>query len=116
MDKVWAEANKLIVKQAQKATEMLSKKFSTTKPLAASDFVRLQDPVTPIGLKKKLRRDQWRGPHKVIRVEYPNIVIQQGDKQETAHGNRVKLSEKKRSIYGRKYKLIDRLGITEINY
>ncbi len=116
MDKVWAEANKLIVKQAQKATETLSKKFPTTKPLAAGDFVRLQNPVTPIGLKKKLRRDQWRGPHKVIRVEYPNIVLQQGDKQETVHGNRVKLAEKKRSIYGREYKPVDRLGIMSINY
>jgi len=40
MDKVWAEANRLIVKQAQKATEILSKKFPTTKPLATGDFVR----------------------------------------------------------------------------
>jgi len=72
---VCAEANKLIVKQAQKATEMLSKKFLITKPLVIGNFVRLQNPVKPIGLNKKLCRDKWRGPHMVIRIEYPNIVI-----------------------------------------
>ena len=112
LDEAWKQAKSLVETQAAKSTQRLLDKYNTTPVYKIGDWVRLHNPVTKIGLKKKLRGDLWKGPFKILDITPFNVKLDEGKRQVWQHKNRIKRAEKPRqSRYGRVYKKVNRLGI-----
>ena len=110
LNEAWKQARALIEIEAEKSLKRMEKKFPTAPIYKSGDFIRIYEPATKVGLKKKLRSDLWQGPFKVLDVGNYNITIDRMGKRYVVNLDRVKPAEKSR--YGRTYKPVNRFGIT----
>lgn len=110
IDEAWKQANELIELQGEKSAKNLAEKYPTQGRYEINDSIRLEQPATKSGLKKKLRKDLWQGPYKVTNTnEKGNVEVDIRGKKKWIHVNRVKPAEKSR--YGRIYRKVERYGI-----
>ena len=87
----WAEAKRQVIKQAKKSKETYDSKLKTPSTFKEGDLVRLNNPVTKVGLKKKLRNDIWSAIAKVKRVVSPqNLEIEINNKTKIVNINNLK--------------------------
>ena len=93
----WKEAKRQILKQATISKTRYDSKY-TSKPTEyeVGDEVRIKQPQTKIGLKKKLRKDIWSEPRKITRVISPeNVEI---NNKKVVNVNNIKKKEPTREI------------------
>ena len=116
INQAWRDAKFNIEKAQLENERVYNKKYENVRNKASEikvgDMVRLENPVTKIGRKKKLRSDLWKGPFKVTNLnELGNVQLQLGEKINWFHKNRVKPAEAARRTYvtkgGRKTNLIN---------
>ena len=93
----WKEAKRQILKQANiSKTRYDSKYTSQPTEYEVGDEVRLKQPQTKLGLKKKLKKDIWSEPKKNTRVISPeNVEI---NSKKVVNVNHIKKKEPTREI------------------
>ena len=107
IDETWKEAKVNILKSAEYSEGRI-------KPTAqvfykVGQLVMLNNPVTRVGLKAKLRRDKWRGPYKIIDLnDKSNVCLDIDGQLRWVHVSKVKKTEI-RTRYNRLSKPPDRL-------
>ena len=116
VQQAWQEAKEHLEK-AQKYNEdsynSKYEKLKYTRPqIKEGDLVRLENPVTKVGQKKKIRSDLWKGPYKVIKKNnLGNVQLEVKKDKIWYHQNRIKPAEAERRIYttrrGRKTNFIN---------
>jgi predicted aspartyl protease len=87
----WKEAKRQIEIQAKLNKERYDSKY--VKPpveYKVGDEIRVKQPQTKVGLKKKLRNDHWGPPRKIIGVSPENLKL---DNKKIVNVNNVKLKE-----------------------
>ena len=100
--------------QGNKSAKRLAEKYPKQPQYKIDDSIRLEQPATKQGLKKKLRNDLWQGPYRITDSnDKGNVELDIKGKKKWVHINRVKPAEKSR--YGRVYKKVDIYGIGPID-
>jgi hypothetical protein len=94
IDKI-SQAWKLAANLLKKAAEQTSSQEKEKKiKYQIGDRIRVENPVTPIGLKKKLRRNLWFEPVDIIDInENSNVLVKHHNKEKWVHENRIKPAE-----------------------
>lgn len=86
----WRDAVENITKHAAKSKASHDDKYKCVK-YSVGDWVRINKPATPIGLKRKLRGDWWGEPREVVEVNTANVCVKGPDgKVKWIHVERVK--------------------------
>jgi len=112
LDYVWKLSRKEIQKEAGKTSIRTGEKYKKQVRWTEGDQVRLNNPVTKVGLKDKLRGNRWLGPYVVSKAFEHNVELDITGKHKIINNSRVKPAEKPRSSrFGRIYKTVDRLGV-----
>ena len=105
IDQAWKEAKSNITKAQENSKRLYNSKYknlnqSTTLEVKIGDKVRLENPVTKVGLKKKLRKNLWEGPYDVTGTnKLGNVQLQVKNNRVWYHKNRVKPAEINRRVY-----------------
>ena len=110
IDSAWKEAKHNIAISADQS----EKKIDVEKAIQykIGQQIMLQNPVTKVGLKTKLRRDKWRGPYKIVDLnDKSNVCVDIDGKMSWVHTSRIKNYEV-RTRYFRLSKPPDRLEYT----
>ena len=97
----WKEAKESIVRHAENSKRLYDNKYQKPPPLfKTGDLVRVKQPLTKIGLKKKLRNDHWSEPMEIKNVpSEQNVEIQlPNGKRKIVNNNNIKLKEQKRTF------------------
>ena len=85
------EAKRQIELQASEAKRIYDGKYKKFPIYKENELARIKNPVTKIGLKKKLRNDKWGNPVKIVRVSSPqNIEVEIKDKRKVVNVKKVK--------------------------
>ncbi len=92
----WMEAKRKILKQADINIKRYDSKYAKDPiQYKEGDLVRVKQPQTKVGLKKKLRRDLWSQPRTVTKVVSPeNVEI---DHKKIVNVNNIKKKEPTRA-------------------
>ena len=110
IDTVWKEARSNIIKSADYSEKKVD--MEKTPSYKIGELVMLNNPVTKVGLKAKLRRDKWQGPYKIIdKNDKSNVRLDINGKLDWVHVSRIKKAET-RTRYFRLSKPPDRLEYT----
>jgi hypothetical protein len=99
----WLEAKENIIKHAEVYRKNYDSKLKNTqdKPIVyqEGEFVRVKQPLTKVGLKRKLRSDHWSEPREVSKVlskQNIEIILPNGNKK-VINVNNAKKKEKPRA-------------------
>lgn len=88
----WRMAKSNIARVAERDKNAHDFKYKSIE-FKVGDWVRKHDPVCPVGLKNKLKIDQWVGPFKVVAVDNENVSVDNGKEIKKIHPNRLKMAE-----------------------
>jgi len=111
IDLAWKLAQKEVTKEAERFKTRANDKKKTAA-WTPGNLVRLNNPVTKVGLKDKLRGNKWEGPFVITQVFDHNVELDITGKHKVINNNRIKLAEKPRSSrFGRVYRKVERLGV-----